>query len=199
MKWKFKNCSEIKKFLTNNKVFVFSCSGCNTEDIEEKNRKIEEFLKDCGLERVGIINLEPEMCNIYSLREILSKEFPNNIENILTFTCGGLPQVLPSYIKGNIIPAIDPLKMELGKKLGSFARLCVYCGECWIHYTGNLCMEKLCPKKMRNGPCGGAKDGFCEVYDKRLCPFVILFKKDNERAFQDLIPPKDFSVILLQE
>lgn len=198
MRWEFKRCGEIREFVKGEKVFVFSCDSCGTDNIEEKNKKIDEFLKNCGFEKVGIINLSPEKCNVYSLREILKKEFVET-EFVLTFTCGGLPQVLPSYINSKVIPGVNPLKIEAGRKIGSFAKLCSFCGECWIHYTGNLCMEKLCPKKMRNGPCGGAEDGYCEVYEKRLCPFVILFRKEAEIAFKEIIPPKDFSKILLQE
>lgn len=199
MRLEFKKFEEIKSFLEEDKIFVFSCDNCGTEDIKDKNRKITEFLNNNHLKILGIINLNPEKCNIFSLREIIDKEYIMETRFVLTFTCGGLPQVLPSIINAKVIPAVNTLKIETGRKLGSFARLCSACGECWIHLTGNLCMEKLCPKKMRNGPCGGAKDGFCEVYDKRLCPFVILFRKEGEDVFINLIPPKDFSKILLQE
>ncbi|MEN2983875.1 MAG: methylenetetrahydrofolate reductase C-terminal domain-containing protein [Dictyoglomaceae bacterium] len=195
MKLEIKSWEEIESFI-GKEVFVFSCNSCGREDIDRKNIKIKEFLEAHGIKILGIINLEPKYCNINSLRKILEENFISS-NFVLTFTCGGLPQVLPSLINSKVIPAVNTLKIELERKLGSFARLCSACGECWIHYVGNLCIEKLCPKKMRNGPCGGAKDGYCEVFKERICPFIILFKKKGE--IKDIIPPKNFSKILLQE
>lgn len=195
MKLEIKNWDEIKDFLEDN-VFIFSCDNCGTEDLENKNMKIMEFLNEHGIKILGIINLKSEDCNAHSLKKILEKKFiPSKV--VLTFTCGGLPQVLPSFINSKVIPAVDTLKLGFKQKLGDFAKLCPVCGDCWIHYTDNLCIEKLCPKKMRNGPCGGAKDCYCEVFKERICPFVILFKKKGE--VKKIIPPKDFSKVLLQE
>ncbi|MFN3699648.1 MAG: methylenetetrahydrofolate reductase C-terminal domain-containing protein [Dictyoglomus sp.] len=199
MRLEFKNIEEIKEFIKGNKIFVFSCDECGFKKVEEKNKKILDHIKDYEL--IGIYTLYKEECNVGNFVKILKNlEEVNKAETILTFTCGGLPQIIPNYIKKFVIPATNTLKIEAGRELGSFARLCSACGECWIHYTGNLCMEKLCPKKMRNGPCGGSEKGMCEVY-KRLCPWVILFrnKRISEEEFLKIVPPKDFSKILLQE
>lgn len=202
MKIEFKSVEEIKKFVKGSKVFIFSCDDCGFNNFEEKNSKILEYVKILGYELVGIYTLSKEECNVGNFMKVLTKIEKEiyNADSILTFTCGGLPQIIPNYVKKLVFPATNTLKIEPGRSLGSFARLCSACGECWIYYTGNLCMEKLCPKKMRNGPCGGAEEGICEVYN-RLCPWVILFKNKRirEEDFLKIVPPKDFSKILLQE
>lgn len=43
---------------------------------------------------------------------------------------------------------------------------CKDCGDCSIAETAFLCPESQCAKNQRNGPCGGTKDGRCEVLDK---------------------------------
>lgn len=193
MRLKIKHWEEIKDLLEK-EVFVFSCDSCGTENLENKNAKIKEFLEEHGIEILKIINLKPEDCNISSLRKILEKNFiPSKV--VLTFTCGGLPQVLPSLIKSRVIPGVDTISIKLWGELGYLARLCSACGDCWIHYIGNLCIENLCPKKMRNGPCGGSKESFCEVFNDRICSFIILFRRGIE--IKEIIPPKDFSKILL--
>jgi hypothetical protein len=202
MRIEIKKIEEIKNLISGEKIFIFSCDNCGFESFEKKNKEVFFYLAELKTDIVGIYNLTKDKCNVGSLKKIIDEigDDINRADNILTFTCGGLPQILPNYIKKPVIPATNTLKIEPGRSLGSFARLCSACGECWIYYTGNLCMEKLCPKKMRNGPCGGAEDGICEVYE-RLCPWVILFRTNriSEEDFLKIIPPKDFSKILLQE
>jgi methylenetetrahydrofolate reductase (NADPH) len=51
---------------------------------------------------------------------------------------------------------------------------CVDCGDCGLESAGYSCPMAQCPKCQRNGPCGGSKDGWCEVYPQER--FCIHFK-----------------------
>lgn len=42
---------------------------------------------------------------------------------------------------------------------------CHDCGDCSLGETTFLCPESQCAKNQRNGPCGGTRDGKCEVFD----------------------------------
>ena len=42
---------------------------------------------------------------------------------------------------------------------------CRDCGDCSLPDIAYVCPESLCAKNQRNGPCGGTRDGLCEVYD----------------------------------
>ncbi|HTL29648.1 MAG TPA: methylenetetrahydrofolate reductase C-terminal domain-containing protein [Tepidisphaeraceae bacterium] len=42
---------------------------------------------------------------------------------------------------------------------------CKDCGDCSLPDIGFLCPESQCAKNQRNGPCGGTRDGKCEVHD----------------------------------
>ena len=42
---------------------------------------------------------------------------------------------------------------------------CRDCGDCSLSEIAFLCPESACAKNQRNGPCGGTRDGRCEVYD----------------------------------
>ncbi len=42
---------------------------------------------------------------------------------------------------------------------------CRDCGDCALPETAFLCPESACAKNQRNGPCGGTRDGLCEVRD----------------------------------
>ena len=42
---------------------------------------------------------------------------------------------------------------------------CKDCGDCSLPEIAYVCPESMCAKNQRNGPCGGTRDGLCEVYD----------------------------------
>jgi methylenetetrahydrofolate reductase (NADH) len=63
----------------------------------------------------------------------------------------------------------DPLKRMLLN--------CLRCGDCGIQHVGFLCPESGCPKHMRNGACGGSRDGKCEVYPDRDCIWVRAYSR----------------------
>jgi methylenetetrahydrofolate reductase (NADPH) len=42
---------------------------------------------------------------------------------------------------------------------------CRDCGDCSLPDIAYVCPESVCAKNQRNGPCGGTRDGLCEVYD----------------------------------
>ena len=44
---------------------------------------------------------------------------------------------------------------------------CKDCGDCSLPEIAYLCPESQCAKNQRNGPCGGTRDGACEVGEKQ--------------------------------
>ena len=50
------------------------------------------------------------------------------------------------------------------------------CGQCIVGSTGLSCPMN-CPKKLRNGPCGGVReDGNCEVVPDMPCVWVLAWE-----------------------
>ncbi len=74
------------------------------------------------------------------------------------------------------------------------------CGQCIVAYTGLSCPMN-CPKKMRNGPCGGVRpDGTCEVDPDMTCVWVRAWEgnkrmSDGDYPIQVLQPPVDHRLI----
>ena len=54
------------------------------------------------------------------------------------------------------------------------------CGECIVGTTGGICPVTRCPKGLRNGPCGGANKGKCEIDPERDCAWALIYKKLKE-------------------
>ncbi len=52
---------------------------------------------------------------------------------------------------------------------------CQRCGECILSSTAFICSQN-CPKRLRNGPCGGTgADGSCEVYPEKKCVWYRIY------------------------
>jgi hypothetical protein len=74
------------------------------------------------------------------------------------------------------------------------------CGQCIVGFTGMSCPMN-CPKKMRNGPCGGVRsEGRCEVNPEMACVWVLAWQgnkrfREDEYPIQIVQPPVDHRLI----
>lgn len=72
---------------------------------------------------------------------------------------------------------------------------CKRCGDCAIQHVAFLCPESQCPKHIRNGACGGSRNGCCEVYSERKCVWFRAWERwaqsgRSEKMATDCIPPR---------
>jgi hypothetical protein len=51
------------------------------------------------------------------------------------------------------------------------------CGECILAITGGICPVTRCPKGLLNGPCGGIKNGKCEVNKETDCVWILIYER----------------------
>lgn len=73
---------------------------------------------------------------------------------------------------------------------------CRMCGDCTLYACGFFCSESGCPKRLVNGPCGGSRDGRCEVSSGRACLWVKAYDRLKSRVDRPTftsppVPPKD--------
>ncbi len=53
---------------------------------------------------------------------------------------------------------------------------CQMCGQCILHNCAYCCPMR-CPKRLRNGPCGGYDlEGHCEVFPERDCAWLRIYR-----------------------
>ncbi|MCI5221501.1 MAG: hypothetical protein D3924_02160, partial [Candidatus Electrothrix sp. AR4] len=75
---------------------------------------------------------------------------------------------------------------------------CQMCGDCTLSHTAFLCPQWNCPKRLINGPCGGSRKGYCEVFPDRVCLWVRVYNRLDPRTTLDTLsrhlplPPKDW-------
>ena len=79
-------------------------------------------------------------------------------------------------------PPISPRERKISRVMLFFEDVvkvplfgCQHCGECILSSTAFICSQR-CPKRLRNGPCGGTGEGgTCEVYPERKCVWYRIY------------------------
>jgi methylenetetrahydrofolate reductase (NADPH) len=77
---------------------------------------------------------------------------------------------------------------------------CKNCGDCTLAELGFLCPQKGCAKYLLNGPCGGSRDGWCEVYPgRKKCLYVKVYERlkavgQDGSMKKGLVPPRDWAL-----
>ena len=124
---------------------------------------------DTGLSRPGTVNGDwqkslttQQSSKNVSLGYLLSKRFHS-----LMFEHGkGLAPLATTLCQNAGNPSQGPKWLRGIEHLSKFLWFgCRDCGDCSLGETAFLCPESQCAKNQRNGPCGGTRDGRCEVFD----------------------------------
>jgi hypothetical protein len=95
-----------------------------------------------------------------------------------------------------VYTANDSLFLGNMTRFRQFDERCSMCGKCVLNETGGICPVTRCPKGILNGPCGGVRDGKCEVDPNIDCCFVLIYERlkkiDQVESFKDIKEPRDF-------
>lgn len=79
-----------------------------------------------------------------------------------------------------------PLRvLEHLSKAALFA--CKDCGDCSLPEIAFLCPESQCAKNQRNGPCGGTRDGRCEVDGYGDCIWLRAYERLKHDGREELL------------
>ena len=77
---------------------------------------------------------------------------------------------------------------------------CRNCGDCTLSELGYLCPQNGCAKYLLNGPCGGSRDGWCEVYPgRKKCLYVKIYERlksggVDENFKEGFVAPRDWAL-----
>ena len=73
-------------------------------------------------------------------------------------------------------------RIELAVKKPMFG--CQACGNCVLGHLEYVCPQ-TCPKQLRNGPCGGTREGWCEVIPDQPCVWVSVYERARDAGRVD--------------
>jgi len=157
-------------------------------------------LPEEGKEIVGQVVIDTP-CNTAAVK----KEFAvhrreiKQAQAILVLACGGGVQNVKEQGRVDVPVCSGCNSLFLGTigPEGSFYEECSLCGECILDKTGGICPVTRCSKGLLNGPCGGSKDGKCEVDREKDCAWILIYKELEKKGELDKMkvhnPPRDYS------
>jgi ferredoxin len=118
-------------------------------------------------------------------------------EAVLSLACGAGVQAMARRFKSMpLLPGVNTTFMGVLEKPGLFTEECSGCGDCQLAVFGGVCPFTRCAKKLLNGPCGGSRNGQCEVSAETDCAWHLIIERlqalgrmDNLKTY---IPPKNW-------
>ncbi|MGD9001913.1 MAG: methylenetetrahydrofolate reductase C-terminal domain-containing protein [Anaerolineae bacterium] len=110
------------------------------------------------------------------------KDHPRPLETLYRVTKQVVVRVYP--LMKRVSPTLAERLMISGEViLKGWIFNCQMCGQCILHSTGMTCPMN-CPKKLRNGPCGGVRHNkHCEVIPDRLCVWVQAWERSQKMRY----------------
>jgi ferredoxin len=195
---------EIKNSLNRyKKILVAGCGSCVTVCLTGGKKQVELLASALRtarkLEGDEIIVGEkviPRQCEPKFVDQI--KDEASQYDVILSMGCGAGVQEITERLKNiTVLPAMNTMFIGASDAEGNFSEMCAACGDCILSLTGGICPVARCPKGLLNGPCGGTKNGKCEVSQDIPCAWVMIYERMKELGRLDdlkkAIGAKDWS------
>ncbi len=172
------------------RVFVVGCDNCAAKCHSGGIPETEEManrLKERGVDVIGWCVPQPKgvsLCKLANTKKVLQEEYgeeTKRADSFLILACGqGIHTVMDATDGGMVHAGCDTIFGGETVTDDFITEYCSLCGDCIVESTGGLCPVTLCAKSLLNGPCGGAKNGKCEVDRTRDCGWQLIYDRLKE-------------------
>ncbi|MEN3013831.1 MAG: electron transport complex subunit RsxC [Endomicrobiia bacterium] len=195
IKFKTKPENEILELIKDkNNIGIVICNGCyeklSLENFSYQCKEIINLLTTRNKNLLFCLKLN-FLCNSYfNKQKIITayNDYPY-VEVVGVVSCGIGVQFVADIVPKETISFTDSVQPSYNSTAGVIQHginlnnltFCATCGECYLNYTKGICPIVYCSKSLLNGPCGGAKNGKCEVDKTKDCGWEKICKKlENE-------------------
>jgi ferredoxin len=129
--------------------------------------------------------------------DILAQRVPE-YDAICSLGCGAGVQALAERFAGiPVYPGLNTQFMGILESQGVWTEKCSGCGNCRLGEFAGICPITRCAKHLLNGPCGGSRDGKCEVNANIDCGWQLTYDRAGKLGildqFEQIVPPHDWS------
>ncbi|MFC1755472.1 methylenetetrahydrofolate reductase C-terminal domain-containing protein [Thermoproteota archaeon] len=163
-------------------IFLVGCGECATtcktggeKEILDMKKKLEGSGKS-----VSGFAIPDATCVASQVKMAMAKNRKVLADNdaVLVFSCGSGTQAFQENDRSDLIvySGNDTLFAASVDSKGNFSEVCSGCGDCVLDLTNGICPITRCPKGILNGPCGGQKEGKCEVDRTKDCVWINIYK-----------------------
>ena len=185
---KLKSKDEILS-LTSGSFFVINCHGCKEVGFpEEEAKALEKALMEVG-RLAGTITTD-YVCNPteLTLRQKSCLGIIGEADAVLVLSCGVGVQTISQVLEDKPVYACcDTIELPGFQGVTPLEYDCGQCGECYLNLTGGICPITACSKSLVNGPCGGTKNGKCEVCPEMDCGWERIIQRLKAQGRLDVL------------
>ena len=97
---------------------------------------------------------------------------------VICMSCGDGVQCVAKNVPGiPTYPSNNTMYLGEALRFGVWEEACHFCGDCMLGQTGGICPITQCAKSLVNGPCGGQKNGKCEVNPENDCAWIKIYNR----------------------
>lgn len=200
-----KKIPEIRDMIKkHNRVLLVGCGTCVTVCLAggERETGILASALRMSLKLIGRGDVVVDECTIERQCEdaFIDALAPRVAEYdaICSLGCGAGVQALAERFPNTpVYPGLNTQFIGILESQGVWTEKCAGCGACRLGEFAGICPLTRCAKRLLNGPCGGSRDGKCEVDENLDCAWQLIY--DRARAlgilddFATLAPPHDWS------
>jgi ferredoxin len=185
------------------RILVLGCGSCVAECAaggEKETAVLASALRMAARMNGEDVLIKEKTLDRQCVREfvVLLDDVLGSYDAVLSLGCGaGVQAVADMYPEIPIIPALNTEFIGETKDQGYWVESCLGCGDCMLYEFGGVCPLARCSKHLMNGPCGGSRNGCCEVNPEVPCAWQLII--DRLQGFEALDrlekihPPKDWS------
>jgi len=200
-----KNVAEIRDMIKNHdRVLLVGCGTCVTVCLAggERETGILGSAVRMALKLDGNPGAVVDECTIErqcedAFIDILATRV-DDYDAICSLGCGAGVQALAERFPAKpVYPGLNTQFIGILEAQGVWTEKCTGCGSCRLGEFAGICPITRCAKKLFNGPCGGSRDGKCEVNAELECGWQLIYDRAKAvgavEALEAIAAPQDWS------
>ena len=169
------------------KVAIVGCASCAASCQTGGEKEVAEMkvlLEERGFEVVATV-VPGECCHKMLVKKETKILRTCGAEAVIGMACGDGVQTVADNVNLPVYPANNTMFLGQVERVGIFHEYCRMCGDCVLGTTGGICPITHCAKSLVNGPCGGQKNGKCEVNPENDCAWIRIYNRMVELGQED--------------
>jgi len=203
-----KKVPEIRDLIKDyDRVLLLGCGTCVTVCLAGGEREVGILgtALRMALKLIGRGNVVVDECTIErqcedAFIEIVAPRI-GDYDAVCSLGCGaGVQNLAERFPNTPIYPGLNTQFIGVLESQGVWTEKCAACGNCRLGEFAGICPFSRCAKRLLNGPCGGSREGRCEVRPDLECGWQLIYERAGALGMLDkleaIAEPHDWSTAL---